>query len=115
LRQPARARRWPDSWERLPWAGHSARHAIVEIYDRIKSARLALVFVNTRSQAERSTTSAHLTERFDRIRRNTAGLWRIANARAAQLYRLKIGTIVEETMLKIRLIANAKGLARSAL
>ena len=37
---------------RLPWAGHSAVHAIHEIYERIKTARTALIFVNTRSQAE---------------------------------------------------------------
>ena len=41
-----------DSREYLPWAGHSARHAIGEIYERIKLAKLTLVFVNTRSQAE---------------------------------------------------------------
>ncbi len=36
----------------LPWSGHSARHALPEIYDAIRTARTALVFVNTRSQAE---------------------------------------------------------------
>ncbi len=36
----------------LPWAGHSARYALPEIYEAIKSHRLSLVFVNTRSQAE---------------------------------------------------------------
>ena len=36
----------------LPWAGHSARYAIPEIYAAIKANRLSLVFVNTRSQAE---------------------------------------------------------------
>lgn len=41
-----------DSAERLPWAGHSAIHAIHDIYAAIKSARMALVFVNTRAQAE---------------------------------------------------------------
>jgi len=41
-----------DSAERLPWAGHSARHAIAEIYGLIKQHKTALVFVNTRSQAE---------------------------------------------------------------
>jgi ATP-dependent helicase Lhr and Lhr-like helicase len=41
-----------DSAERLPWAGHSAHHALGEIYDLIKRHRTALVFVNTRSQAE---------------------------------------------------------------
>jgi ATP-dependent helicase Lhr and Lhr-like helicase len=41
-----------SSDERVPWAGHSARHAVGEIYDAIRQARMALVFVNTRSQAE---------------------------------------------------------------
>jgi ATP-dependent Lhr-like helicase len=41
-----------DSAERLPWAGHSARHALGEIYGLIRSHRTTLVFVNTRSQAE---------------------------------------------------------------
>ena len=36
----------------LPWAGHTARYAIPEIYAAIKANRLSLVFVNTRSQAE---------------------------------------------------------------
>jgi ATP-dependent Lhr-like helicase len=41
-----------DTRERLPWAGHSARHALAEIYRLIKAHRTTLVFVNTRSQAE---------------------------------------------------------------
>ena len=41
-----------DTQERLPWAGHSARHAIGEIYAAIKAAKLTLLFVNTRFQAE---------------------------------------------------------------
>lgn len=41
-----------DSGERIPWAGHTARHAVREVYEAIKSARTALVFVNTRAQAE---------------------------------------------------------------
>ncbi|MGB3446102.1 MAG: ligase-associated DNA damage response DEXH box helicase [Xanthobacteraceae bacterium] len=41
-----------DTRERLPWAGHSARHALGEIYDLIKHNKTTLVFVNTRSQAE---------------------------------------------------------------
>ena len=36
----------------LPWAGHSARFAVPEIYAAIKANNLSLVFVNTRSQAE---------------------------------------------------------------
>ena len=36
----------------LPWAGHTTRYAVPEIYAAIKANRLSLVFVNTRSQAE---------------------------------------------------------------
>ena len=41
-----------QSEERVPWSGHSSRYAIPEIYQEIKKARMALIFVNTRSQAE---------------------------------------------------------------
>jgi ATP-dependent Lhr-like helicase len=37
---------------RVPWAGHTAQHAMAEVYDEIRRARTALVFVNTRFQAE---------------------------------------------------------------
>ena len=36
----------------VPWVGHTARHAMAEVYDAIRLARTALVFVNTRFQAE---------------------------------------------------------------
>ncbi|MEM7172804.1 MAG: ligase-associated DNA damage response DEXH box helicase [Pseudomonadota bacterium] len=38
--------------ERLPWSGHMAVHALGEVYQRLKKHRTALVFVNTRAQAE---------------------------------------------------------------
>jgi ATP-dependent helicase Lhr and Lhr-like helicase len=41
-----------DTRERLPWAGHTARHALGEIYELIKQNKTTLIFVNTRSQAE---------------------------------------------------------------
>jgi ATP-dependent helicase Lhr and Lhr-like helicase len=41
-----------DTRERLPWAGHTARHALGEVYELIKRNKTTLVFVNTRSQAE---------------------------------------------------------------
>ena len=37
---------------RVPWAGHTAQHAMAEVYEVIKKSRTALVFVNTRFQAE---------------------------------------------------------------
>jgi ATP-dependent Lhr-like helicase len=41
-----------DTRERLPWSGHGAYYAIHEVYDTIKTAKTALIFVNTRAQAE---------------------------------------------------------------
>jgi ATP-dependent Lhr-like helicase len=41
-----------DTAQYLPWAGHSARHALAEMYDLIGKHRTTLIFVNTRSQAE---------------------------------------------------------------
>lgn len=37
---------------RVPWAGHTAEHAMEEVYGIIQASRTALVFVNTRFQAE---------------------------------------------------------------
>jgi ATP-dependent Lhr-like helicase len=37
---------------RVPWAGHTAQHAMAEVYETIKRSRTALIFVNTRFQAE---------------------------------------------------------------
>ncbi|HEY4345269.1 MAG TPA: ligase-associated DNA damage response DEXH box helicase [Parvibaculum sp.] len=37
---------------RIPWSGHSARHAMPDVYEQIKKHKTTLVFVNTRSQAE---------------------------------------------------------------
>ncbi|HEY1425955.1 MAG TPA: ligase-associated DNA damage response DEXH box helicase [Caulobacteraceae bacterium] len=37
---------------RVPWSGHTAQHAMPEVYEQIRKARIALVFVNTRFQAE---------------------------------------------------------------
>ncbi|HEY0599397.1 ligase-associated DNA damage response DEXH box helicase [Brevundimonas sp.] len=36
----------------VPWAGHTGRHAIPEVYDAIRRSGMSLIFVNTRWQAE---------------------------------------------------------------
>ena len=41
-----------DSEERMPWSGHSSKYAVPDIYDIVKRHRMALLFVNVRSQAE---------------------------------------------------------------
>ncbi len=38
----------------VPWSGHLARHAMADVMAAIQRSRTALVFVNTRSQAERT-------------------------------------------------------------
>ena len=42
-----------NTGNRIPLAGHTARHAVPDIYRAIRGVGTTLVFVNTRSQAER--------------------------------------------------------------
>jgi ATP-dependent Lhr-like helicase len=56
-----------------------------------------LAFVATGGYALRSY------ERFAKIRRGPDGLWRVRDGRVAQQYRLNVGTIIEATMIKVRL------------
>jgi ATP-dependent Lhr-like helicase len=48
-------------------------------------------------------------ERFARIRQDRDGRWRVANPRVRQSYRLNVGTIVEEAMLKVKLVRSRQG------
>lgn len=43
-------------------------------------------------------------ERFARLRQRNDEKWRISNPQVAQQYRLNIGTIIEEPMVKVRLV-----------
>ena len=43
-------------------------------------------------------------DRFAKIKRLQDGRWRVAHPRIAQAYRMNVGTIVEEEMLKVRLV-----------
>ena len=42
-----------DTKERLPWGSHSALHAMSDVLAAVEKVKTALIFVNTRSQAER--------------------------------------------------------------
>ncbi|MCA0433790.1 MAG: ligase-associated DNA damage response DEXH box helicase [Proteobacteria bacterium] len=57
----------------------------------------ALDFVATGGYALKSY------ERYAKLKRQGDGTWRVAHPRLAQQYRMNIGTIVEEEMLKVRL------------
>ncbi|WP_404406272.1 ligase-associated DNA damage response DEXH box helicase [Pelagibacterium halotolerans] len=52
-------------------------------------------------------------ERFAKLRKTPDGKLRIANPQIAQQYRLNIGTIVEEPMLRVRLV-RARGIKKGA-
>ena len=52
-------------------------------------------------------------ERFARIKQDKQGRWRVTNPRVRQSYRLNVGTIVEEAMLKVRLVRGRGGGAGS--
>jgi ATP-dependent Lhr-like helicase len=56
-----------------------------------------LAFVATGGYALRSY------ERFAKIKQGADGLWRVRDGRVAQQYRLNVGTIIEATMIKVRL------------
>ena len=71
------------------------------LFDRV------VVFVATGGYALRAY------ERFARLRQTKDGLWRISNPQVAQQYRLNIGTIIEEPMIKVRLV-RARGEKRGA-
>src|SRR5690606_15991174 len=53
-------------------------------------------------------------ERFARIKQDKDGRWRVANPKVRQSYRLNVGTIVEEQMLKVRLVRARHGARGSA-
>jgi ATP-dependent Lhr-like helicase len=78
------------------------------LYDEVRSAapyagltweefEATVDFVATGGYALRSY------ERYAKIRRGPDGLWRVRDGRVAQQYRLNVGTIVEATMIKVRL------------
>lgn len=58
----------------------------------------ALDFVATGGYALRAY------ERYAKIKQDKSGRWRVTHPRFAQQYRMNVGTIVESTMLKVRLV-----------
>ncbi|WP_417310729.1 ligase-associated DNA damage response DEXH box helicase [Devosia sp.] len=52
-------------------------------------------------------------ERYAKLKKTTEGLFRVANPQIAQQYRLNIGTIIEEPMVKVRLV-RGRGFTKGA-
>ncbi|WP_201860653.1 ligase-associated DNA damage response DEXH box helicase [Microvirga soli] len=79
-----------------------------DLYEEVRSAapyagltweefQACVAFVATGGYALRAY------ERFAKIVKGNDGLWRVRDARVAQQYRLNVGTIVESSMIKVRL------------
>jgi ATP-dependent Lhr-like helicase len=81
---------------RMPWAGHMALHAADAVYARIQAVRTALVFVNTRAQAELFF----------------AALWRVNDANLA--IGLHHGSLAVEQRRKVE-AAMARGALRAVV
>ncbi len=47
-------------------------------------------------------------ERFAKILRGSDGLWRVRDARVAQQYRMNVGTIIEASQIKVRLVRHLR-------
>ncbi|WP_243375495.1 ligase-associated DNA damage response DEXH box helicase [Microvirga solisilvae] len=54
-------------------------------------------------------------ERFAKIVKGNDGLWRVRDGKVAQQYRLNVGTIVESTMIKVRLGKSSRARPGSVL
>ena len=80
----------------VPWAGHLARHAVADVMTAIGQSRTALIFVNTRSQAERT---------FQELWRLNEENWPIA---------LHHGSLAPEQRRKVE-AAMAKGALRAVV
>jgi ATP-dependent Lhr-like helicase len=80
----------------VPWAGHLARHAMLDVMAAIGGSKTALIFVNTRSQAERT---------FQELWRLNENNWPIA---------LHHGSLAPEQRRKVE-AAMAKGNLRAVV
>jgi len=79
-----------------------------ELYHEVRSAALYADLTRSDFDAVLDFTATggyalRAYENFAKIKEAKDGLWRIANARVAQQYRMNIGTIIESTMVKVRI------------
>ncbi|SCZ05114.1 ligase-associated DNA damage response DEXH box helicase [Microvirga guangxiensis] len=91
-----------------------------DLYEEIRSAapyasltweeyEACVAFVATGGYALRAY------ERFAKIVKGNDGLWRVRDGKVAQQYRLNVGTIVESTMIKVRLGKSSRSRPGSVL
>ncbi len=85
-----------------------------DLYDEVRSAapyaELSRVdFDDTVEFVASGGYALKIYERFARIKQDASGKWRVTNPKVRQMYRMNVGTIVEDTMLKVRLVRGGSG------
>ncbi len=114
---PARSTCSPSTCWAAPAASRSCR---TSLYDEVRMAApfAGLARADFDAVVDFVATGGYalkVYERFAKIRQGKDGRYRVANPRVAQHYRLNVGTIVEETMIKVRLMRSRPlGRARQA-
>ena len=97
------------------WAAPAAsRFCPINLYDEVRTAApyTDLSRVDFDDVVDFVATGGYALktyERFARIKQAKDGRWRVANPKVRQSYRLNVGTIVEEAMLKVRLVRSRAG------
>jgi ATP-dependent Lhr-like helicase len=94
--------------------------SVADLYDEVRSAApyADLTYEDFEAVVDFVATGGYALrayERFAKIVRGPDGLWRVRDGRVAQQYRLNVGTIVEATMIKVRLARTTRANPGTAL
>ncbi|WP_018261467.1 ligase-associated DNA damage response DEXH box helicase [Methylobacterium sp. WSM2598] len=88
--------------------------AVEDLYEEVRAAApyAGLAYEDFEQVVDFVATGGYALrayERFAKILRGPDGLWRVRDARAAQAYRMNVGTIIESTHVKVRLARGVRG------
>ncbi|HYY84791.1 MAG TPA: ligase-associated DNA damage response DEXH box helicase [Beijerinckiaceae bacterium] len=94
--------------------------SVADLYEEVRSAApyADLTYEDFEAVVDFVATGGYALrayERFAKIVRGPDGLWRVRDGRVAQRYRLNVGTIVEATMIKVRLARTTRANPGTAL
>ncbi|HKH96311.1 MAG TPA: ligase-associated DNA damage response DEXH box helicase [Beijerinckiaceae bacterium] len=94
--------------------------SVADLYEEVRSAApyADLTYEDFEAVVDFVATGGYALrayERFAKIVRGPDGLWRVRDGRVAQQYRLNVGTIVEATMIKVRLARTTRANPGTAL
>src|SRR5260370_21915484 len=101
-------------WRSMCWVALAAPFLADELFEEVRTAApfTGLTRADFDAVVDFVATGGYalkVYERFAKIRPGKDGRYRISHPRIAQQYRLNVGTIVEETMIKGRLVPSGQG------